>query len=201
MKWFADFDYASVPKTVSELSTGTFWSMFGLAVVVLLACVVLDKRVSELRPLQDLSNWFNRLEGSSLLVMRVATFATTASGLANGYAVCARICGEQRMDRAAAILRAADAPRPAHYGAGRRGARCDLVLRRVPVRHLSHARLRECARRRLLSDHAAHGQPVLGSDRLARVVCVAGILVDVAWLREACAIPNGSTICWSRSRC
>ena len=36
VKWFADFDYASVPKTVSELSTGTFWSMFGLAVVVLL---------------------------------------------------------------------------------------------------------------------------------------------------------------------
>jgi hypothetical protein len=76
VKWFADFDYATVPKTVSELSTGTFWSMFVLAIVMLLACVVLDKRVSEIRPLQNLASWFDRLQGSSLLVMRVATFAT-----------------------------------------------------------------------------------------------------------------------------
>lgn len=76
VKWFADFDYASPPTTVAKLSTSTFWLMYALSIVTLLACVVLDKQVSEVRSLKNFSDWLESKSNASLLIMRVATFAT-----------------------------------------------------------------------------------------------------------------------------
>lgn len=76
VKWFADFDYTTPPQTIADLTSSTFWSMFALSIVTLLACVALDQRAANVRSLQNLSNWLESKNQWSLLVMRVATFAT-----------------------------------------------------------------------------------------------------------------------------
>jgi hypothetical protein len=76
VKWFADFNWATPPKSISEITTPTFWSMLALSVVTLLVLVALDKRIENLGLVRRLSAWCESKSGSSLLVMRVATFAT-----------------------------------------------------------------------------------------------------------------------------
>jgi hypothetical protein len=76
VKWFADFDYATPPRSIAETSTPTFWAMFALSLVVLLVLVWLDRIVAALPAAGRLNDWFDARSGSSLLVMRVATFAT-----------------------------------------------------------------------------------------------------------------------------
>ena len=76
VKWFADFDYATPPRSIAEATTPVFWSMFALSIVVLVVLVWLDRTVSALPIADRLNNWFDARSGSSLLVMRVGTFAT-----------------------------------------------------------------------------------------------------------------------------
>ncbi|HYP07669.1 MAG TPA: hypothetical protein VER03_15655, partial [Bryobacteraceae bacterium] len=76
VKWFADFDYATPPRTIAETTTPVFWSMFALSIVVLVVLVWLDRIVAAWPPASRLNDWFDVRSDSSLLVMRVGTFAT-----------------------------------------------------------------------------------------------------------------------------
>ncbi len=76
VKWFSNFDWATDPLAISELTTGTFWSMFALSIGVLLVCVLLDQKIEAVPMFQRISRWFDERSSVSLLVMRVAAFAT-----------------------------------------------------------------------------------------------------------------------------
>src|SRR5262245_55139034 len=76
VKWFADFDYATPPRTVVEAITPTSWAMLVLSIVVLAVLVRLDAMVAAWPPALRLNHWFDERTQYSLLVMRVATFAT-----------------------------------------------------------------------------------------------------------------------------
>lgn len=77
VKWFSRIDWSTPPRSVADLAQNTdFWMMLVLSVAVLLAFVVIDNRVSNLRWMKRASDWFERKSESSLLVMRVAAFAT-----------------------------------------------------------------------------------------------------------------------------
>jgi hypothetical protein len=76
VKWFSQFDYATPPQTIPQVTTGVFWAMLALSVVVLLVLVWLDQRIAALPAADRVSRWFEGKSESSLLVMRVATFAT-----------------------------------------------------------------------------------------------------------------------------
>ena len=76
VKWFSDIDWATAPRTVSEITTPTFWSMFALTLVTLVAAIALDEWANKSRPLQSITKWFASRANYSLLVVRVAAFAT-----------------------------------------------------------------------------------------------------------------------------
>src|SRR5262249_31700826 len=76
VKWFSKFDYATPPQTIPQVLTPVFWAMLGLSMVVLIVLVWVDGRISNLEPVQRMSRWFEAQSDSSLLVMRVALFAT-----------------------------------------------------------------------------------------------------------------------------
>src|SRR5262245_13374760 len=76
VKWFADFDYATPPRSIAETATPTFCAMFVLSLVVLMVLVWLDRIVATMPAANRLNDWFDARSGYSLLVMRVATFAT-----------------------------------------------------------------------------------------------------------------------------
>jgi hypothetical protein len=76
VKWFSKFDWATPPRGIEEITTPTFWAMLALSVVTLVVLVLLDRRVEGLPAARRLSGWFETKSTSSLLVMRVAAFAT-----------------------------------------------------------------------------------------------------------------------------
>jgi uncharacterized membrane protein YphA (DoxX/SURF4 family) len=76
VKWFSHFDWATQPRGISEITTLTFWAMLALSVAVLIALVFADRWVESLPAGRRLSAWFETYSASSLLVMRVAAFAT-----------------------------------------------------------------------------------------------------------------------------
>lgn len=76
VKWFADFNYATPPESFESVLTPTFWSMLALSVVTLVVLVLVDKWAEGLAAVSRLSRWLESYSESSLLVMRVATFAT-----------------------------------------------------------------------------------------------------------------------------
>lgn len=76
VKWFSQFDYATPPKSLSEIATPTFWSMLTLTLVTLALAVWADRWVNETRPLKKLGDYFESKSSFSLLIIRVAAFAT-----------------------------------------------------------------------------------------------------------------------------
>jgi hypothetical protein len=76
VKWFADFNWATPPESIAEITTTTFWAMLAVSVVTLLVLVVLDQKVDAAPWARRLSAWFEARSDHSLLVMRVAAFAT-----------------------------------------------------------------------------------------------------------------------------
>lgn len=76
VKWFSQFDYATPPKTLTEITTPTFWSMLALTLATLALAVWADKWVNATRPLKKIGDWFETKSSFSLLIIRVAAFAT-----------------------------------------------------------------------------------------------------------------------------
>ncbi len=75
VKWFSNYDWSTPPTSIPEILTPTFWAMFVLSLVCLAGAVWLDKVTNSLA-LQKISDWFEQYSDSSLLVMRIAAFAT-----------------------------------------------------------------------------------------------------------------------------
>jgi hypothetical protein len=76
VKWFSSFDWGTSPESISDITTPTFWAMLALSVATLVALVALDKWAEGLPAGNRWAALFETKSGSSLLVMRVATFAT-----------------------------------------------------------------------------------------------------------------------------
>ena len=76
VKWFSNYDWSTPPTPIPEILTPTFWAMFVLSLIVLALAVWLDKWATDSPQLQKLSEWFENYRDSSLLVMRIAAFAT-----------------------------------------------------------------------------------------------------------------------------
>lgn len=76
VKWFSEIDWAIPPKTISEITTPTFLSMFVLTLVTLALAVVADKWATRSLALKAIGDWFENRSQHGLLAMRIATFAT-----------------------------------------------------------------------------------------------------------------------------
>lgn len=76
VKWFSEIDWNTTPLTVSEIASPTFWAMFALTIVTLAIAVLGDKWASNSKALSWLVTWFEDRSSFSLLVVRVAAFAT-----------------------------------------------------------------------------------------------------------------------------
>ncbi len=76
VKWFSDYDWSTLPRTLEEVTTRTFWELLVLSVVTLIAFVLIDAWVERLPPARRASAWLEQRAHAGLLVIRVAAFAT-----------------------------------------------------------------------------------------------------------------------------
>ncbi len=76
VKWFSEIDWNTTPLTISEMTTPTFWGMLTLTVVALALAVLGDEWASKRKALSWLVTWFSDRSPHSILVIRVAAFAT-----------------------------------------------------------------------------------------------------------------------------
>lgn len=76
VKWFSQFNYDQPAKQLPEITSITFWAMFILSLFVLTLAVMADEWVERSPLLRRVGEWFESKQQSSLLVIRVAAFAT-----------------------------------------------------------------------------------------------------------------------------
>lgn len=76
VKWFSRYDYTQLPQQLHQITRPIFWLMMAIALVTLLIAVLTDKWLEKQPWAERVCNWFEAKQGTSLLVMRVAAFAT-----------------------------------------------------------------------------------------------------------------------------
>jgi len=76
VKWFAGYDWSTPPRAFVEVLTPTTWLMLCISLVTLTVSVIGDNRLGQIKALQDLENRLERRRTSSLMMMRIAAFAT-----------------------------------------------------------------------------------------------------------------------------
>ena len=76
VKWFSEFSYADEPLSIREVLTPAFFLLLGLAVVVSVTLTLLEEKVTRIRWVAKIDEWFASKNQYTMFVMRLGVGVT-----------------------------------------------------------------------------------------------------------------------------